>query len=93
MHNLYKLLKKNPHLKIKIIGHSNGRDAQDEAGIIAFTKGRATSIKNYLTKQGIEGDRIEIDGKGDHEMLFKLSMATLDQQEQNRRVEIMVLDY
>ncbi len=93
MYNLYRLLKKNPQLKIKIIGHSNGRDMMDEKGIIAFTKGRATSIRNYLAIQGIDEKRIEIDGKGDHEMLFKLPKATADQQEENRRVEVLVLEY
>ena len=94
MNNLAKLLKKNPNLRIKIIGHSNGRDMHDEKGIIAFTKGRANTIKNYLAIQGIDEKRIEIDGKGDHEMLFKLNgSTTADQQEQNRRVEILVLDF
>ena len=93
MYNLYKLLKKNSNLRIKIIGHSNGRNMMDEKGIIAFTKGRATTIKNYLAIQGIDENRIEIDGKGDHEMLFQPSIATDIQQEQNRRVEILVLDY
>jgi outer membrane protein OmpA-like peptidoglycan-associated protein len=93
MFNLYKLLKKNPNLKIQIIGHSNGRDLMDEKGIIAFTKGRATSIRNYLAIQGIDEKRIEIDGKGDHEMLFKLPKASANEQEQNRRVEILVLEY
>lgn len=93
MYNLYKLLKKNPNLKIKIIGHSNGRDMMDEKGIIAFTKGRATSIRNYLAIQGIDEKRIEIDGKGDHEMLYKLSKASAQEQEENRRVEVLVLDY
>jgi outer membrane protein OmpA-like peptidoglycan-associated protein len=93
MNNLAKLLKKNKTLRIKIIGHSNGRDMMDENGIIAFTKGRANTIKNYLAIQGIDEKRIEIDGKGDHEMLFKLPKATVDEQEQNRRVEILVLDF
>lgn len=93
MYNLFKLLKKNPSLKIKIIGHSNGRDMMDEKGIIAFTKGRATSIRNYLAIQGIDEKRIEIDGKGDHEMLYKIPKANAMQQEENRRVEILVLDY
>lgn len=93
MNNLAKLLKKNNGLKIKIIGHANGRDMMDEKGILAFTKGRANTIKNYLAIQGVDGNRIEIDGKGDHEMLFKLPKATMEQQEQNRRVEILVLEY
>ena len=92
IYNLYKLLKKNSSLRIKIIGHSNGRDMMDEKGIVAFTKGRATSIRNYLAIQGVDEKRIEIDGKGDHEMLFK-SPTTENEQEQNRRVEIMVLDF
>lgn len=93
MNNLAKLLKKNKTLKIKIIGHSNGRDMMDEQGIIAFTKGRANTIRNYLAIQGIDEKRIEIDGKGDHEMLFKLPKASESEQEQNRRVEILVLDF
>lgn len=93
MNNLAKLLKKNKTLKIKIIGHSNGRDMMDEKGIIAFTKGRANTIRNYLAIQGIDEKRIEIDGKGDHEMLFKLPKANAEEQEQNRRVEILVLDF
>lgn len=93
MNNLAKLLKKNKTLKIKIIGHSNGRDMMGEKEIINFTKGRANTIKNYLAIQGIDEKRIEIDGKGDHEMLFKLPKANLEEQEQNRRVEILVLDF
>ena len=65
----------------------------DEKGIIAFTKGRETAIKNYLAIQGIDEKRIEIDGKGDREMLFKLPKATSEQQEENRRVEVLVLEY
>lgn len=93
MMNLYKLLKKNENLKIKIIGHSNGRDLLDEQGVIAFTKNRAETIRRFLISKGIGSTRIEIDGKGDHEMLFALPMATIKEQELNRRVEIMVLEY
>lgn len=93
MNNLAKLLKKNKTLRIKIIGHSNGRDMMGEKEIIAFTKGRANTIKNYLAIQGIDEKRIEIDGKGDYEMLFKLPKASIEEQEQNRRVEVLVLDF
>ncbi len=93
MMNLYKLLKKNEQLKIMIIGHSNGRDMLGEVGVINFTKDRATSIKNFLAQKGIAANRIVIDGKGDHEMLFQLPDATIKQQEMNRRVEVMVVEY
>lgn len=93
MYNLYRLLQKNPNLRIMIIGHSNGRDFHDEQGIIAFTKARANAIKNYLVIKGIDEKRIEIEGKGDHEMLFKIGRASENEQEQNRRVEILVVDF
>jgi len=96
MNNLAKLLNKNPKLKIMIIGHSNGSDGMHEKGIISFTKGRARSIRNYLAIQGINENRITIDGKGDKEMLFPLTNTptpTEAQQEENRRVEILVTEY
>lgn len=93
MNNLYRLMQKNKSLKIKIIGHSNGREMMSEDGVINFTKNRATTIKNYLAIKGIDEKRIEIDGRGDHEMLYKLPKATEAQQIENRRVEIMVLEY
>lgn len=94
MNNLHRLMKKNQSLKIQIIGHSNGRDFNSsEAAIIKFTKDRATTVKNYLVLKGIDEKRIEIDGKGDHQMLYHLPGATEAQQVENRRVEIMVLEY
>lgn len=92
MNNLAKLLKKNPGLRIKIIGHQNGM-TMDHNSDIAFTKARARTIRNYLAIQGIDEKRIQIDGKGGYEMLFELGKATEYEQEQNRRVEIQVLDY
>lgn len=93
--NLYKLMRRNEKLRIMIIGHSNGRDQYpSEEMIIAFTKQRAATIKNFLVKKGIDPKRIETDGKGDHEMLFKpVNMISQKQAEMNRRVEIMVLEY
>jgi outer membrane protein OmpA-like peptidoglycan-associated protein len=93
INNLLKLLKKNPSLKIVIIGHSNGRGGMTKEKIIEFTKKRANSIKSYLVLNGIEDNRIEIDGRGDNEMLFQLPQATEKQQEENRRVEISVIEY
>lgn len=93
MMNLYKLMKKNEQLKIMIIGHSNGRDVLTEEGVINFTKGRASTIRSFLIQKGIGANRIEINGRGDHEMLFELFSATEKQQEMNRRIEVMVLEY
>lgn len=93
MMNLFKLMQRNPGLKIRIIGHSNGRSATTEKEAVQFTLDRAATIQGFLVRKGISKDRLEIDGKADHEMLFALPDATEKQQEMNRRVEIMVLEY
>lgn len=94
MRNLYKLMRKNPQLKIKIIGHCNGMNGAKHAMTDALSKERAETLKNYLVTLGIEAARLETDGKGDSEMLFPYTpMRTESQQVQNRRVEIMVLEH
>jgi outer membrane protein OmpA-like peptidoglycan-associated protein len=93
MKNLAKLMKKNPALKIMIIGHMNGPDpTKTKEWGIEFTRGRATTVKDFLIGEGIDASRIETDGKGDSEMLFPGAMNE-EKAVQNRRVEIMVLEY
>lgn len=89
LHNLNKLMAKNKSLHIKIIGHTNGCDG----GVQMLSENRATAIKEFLIKKGIDASRMETQGMGCKQMLFQLPGATLDQQEQNRRVEVMVLEY
>lgn len=94
MRNLYKLMKKNPGLRIRIIGHCNGVNGPKHTMTDALSKERAGAIKNYLTTLGIDESRLETEGKGDSEMLFPFStMRTESQEIQNRRVELMVLDH
>lgn len=93
LNNLVRLMKKNKNLKIKIIGHCNGRFSFDkEKEVIDFTIGRAQTVKSYLMTHAIYDYRLEIDGRGDHEMIYH-NPTTAEQMEKNRRVEIMVLDY
>jgi outer membrane protein OmpA-like peptidoglycan-associated protein len=93
MKNLAKLMNKNPKLTIRIIGHLNGPSFKLEVWDLEFTKARATTVREFLIKSGIDGSRIEIDGKGDKEMLFPNAGPNEEEARQNRRVEIMVLDY
>ncbi len=94
MRNLYKLMRKNPQLRIRIIGHCNGVNGPKHAMTDALSRERAAALKNYLVTLGIEAARLETEGKGDSEMLYPYTpMRTESQQVQNRRVEIMVLDH
>lgn len=88
LHNLKRVMLKNKTLVIKIIGHTNG--CAD--GVDKLSKLRSARIKRFLMEHGIEDKRIQTDGKGCKEMLFPKPF-TLDQMEQNRRVEVMVLEY
>lgn len=86
--NLFKLMQKNTNLKILIEGHTNGCDP----GVQVLSQMRADQIKKFLVLNGIDKSRVETLGKGCKEMLFS-PKGTETQQEQNRRVEIKILDY
>lgn len=91
LNNLYRLLVKNPNLSIQIEGHTNGCMGKNESQILS--EKRAMKIKEYLSRRGIKAERIKTVGKGCSEMLFPLNENTTpDQQEANRRVEILVLE-
>lgn len=79
---------KFPDLKIEISGHT------DDVGSIAanqkLSEDRASSVRDYLTKQGVRIDKIEAVGYGE-----TMPVATNDTDEGrqlNRRVEFMVLE-
>lgn len=88
LYNLRKLMRSNGTLKIKIIGHTNGCDA----GVDELSLKRAKRIKQFLVENNINDSRIEVEGRGCKEMLYPKPL-TFGQMEQNRRVEIQVLEY
>ncbi len=80
------VLKENPDLKVKIIGHTDadGKDADN----LDLSKRRAASVKESLTKEfGIDESRMETDGKGESEPLDKND--TPAGKANNRRVEFI----
>ncbi len=88
---LYKLMKKNPGLRIQIEGHTNGC-GNGKAYSQNLSERRAYAIKDYLTEHGIESTRILTIGYGCSKMLYPIT-GTLSEQQENRRVEINVLEY
>ncbi|GAB3505850.1 hypothetical protein GCM10027442_09450 [Emticicia fontis] len=82
------VLKENPTVKVKIIGHtdSDGDDAKN----LDLSKRRATAVKNALnTEFGVDTKQMETDGKGESEPSDPNS--TPQGKANNRRVEFIKL--
>lgn len=81
-------LQENPTVRVKIIGHTDS-DGADTANL-ALSQKRAAAVKTALCSfYGIDGSRIETDGKGESQPLNK--NATPAEKAQNRRVEFIKL--
>lgn len=91
---ILKFMQINPDLCVEIAGHINHPGvlpAKLEKWEWALSVNRAKLVYNYLVTHGIPIGRMIYRGYGNTEMLFPELTATLDQMEQNRRVEIRVL--
>jgi len=83
-----KVLQDNPEVRIRIVGHTDGDG--DEKHNLDLSKRRAEAVKKALTGQfGIDGARIETDGKGEDEPVA--SNDTSEGKAKNRRVELIRL--
>ena len=88
MKEMANVLKENPELKVKIIGHTDS-DGKDDANL-DLSKRRADSVKEMLSKEfGIDEGRMETDGKGESEPIDKND--TPAGKANNRRVEFVKL--
>ena len=80
--NLKQRIIKNPTLKIKILGHAD--KTGDEAKNIALSKQRAENIKKYLLdNKTIANNMVSV-------KWFGSSKPTSENNEENRRVEVIV---
>jgi OmpA-OmpF porin, OOP family len=81
-------LQENPTVRVKIIGHTDS-DGTDAANL-ALSKKRAAAVKIALSSfYGIDGSRLESDGKGESQPLNKNANAS--EKATNRRVEFIKL--
>lgn len=88
LNDIAKVLKENPTVKIKIVGHtdSDGDDAKN----LDLSKRRAANVKNSLVKDfAIDASRIQTDGKGETEGVAP--NTTSEGKAKNRRVEFIKL--
>jgi OmpA-OmpF porin, OOP family len=82
------VLKENPYIKIKIIGHTSS-DGEDKANM-ELSKKRAAAVKEALIKEfDIGAAMMETDGKGETQPVS--DNKTKEGKVQNRRVEFIKL--
>ncbi|WP_394787773.1 OmpA family protein [Rhodoferax sp.] len=81
-------LQNQPGTEVRIIGHtdSTGSDAINDP----LSLHRAESARNYLTSRSVDGRRIVVEGRGDHEPVA--DNRTEDGRARNRRVEIYLAE-
>jgi outer membrane protein OmpA-like peptidoglycan-associated protein len=84
LHDLVKILNKQPQLRLKIEGHTS--DEGDAAFNQKLSENRAKAVADFLISKGIAADRLEYEGKGSSEPLDP------NNREVNRRTEIIVIE-
>lgn len=84
LHDLVKILNKQPQLRLKIEGHTS--DEGDAAFNQKLSENRAKAVVDFLVSQGVAADRLEYEGKGSSEPLDP------NNREVNRRTEIIVIE-
>lgn len=88
LNDIAKVLKENPTVRIKIVGHTDADGA--DASNLDLSKRRGTSVKNELVKTfGIDASRIESDGLGETKPIAPND--TPANKALNRRVEFIKL--
>ncbi|MBE0474973.1 OmpA family protein [Rhodoferax sp.] len=81
-------LANQPNTEIRIIGHtdSTGSDAINNP----LSINRAASARNYLVARGVNGQRIQIDGRGSYEPIA--DNYTAEGRAKNRRIEMYLAE-
>ena len=87
LQDLYDMLNENPDIRIRITGHTD--NVGSEKANQKLSEGRAKSVRNDLIKRGIDGKRIEAEGKGESQPID--TNDTEEGRQNNRRVEFMIL--
>ena len=89
LNELLSVLKSNPQLRVEIGGHTDNIGAADVNQWLS--QRRAESVRNWLIRQGVDGNRLIAKGYGE-----SLPLASNDDEENgrelNRRIEIFVIE-
>ena len=83
LHDLETLLKQNPQLKLKLVGHTSSEG--DDKFNQKLSEERAKAAVDFLISRGIDKERLQYEGKGSSEPIS-------NNQEENRRTEFVVIE-
>lgn len=85
---LIKYLKNNPHIKIKIIGHTDY--AGDSVSNMELSQHRVRAVATYLSKHGISEERVTVFAMGSNSPI--IVNEDLASRSKNRRVEFVLTE-
>jgi outer membrane protein OmpA-like peptidoglycan-associated protein len=88
--SLLVVMQDNPSLKIEIQGHVNGPHLANSSYLMDLSNQRAEAVYTFLVRNKISPTRLVYRGYSNTKMLFP-QPRSLDEQQQNRRVEIKVI--
>lgn len=83
LHDLAKLMTKNPEVKLKIVGHTSSEG--DPTHNLKLSENRAKAAVDFLITKGIDSSRLSYEGKGSSEPI------EIDNHEKNRRTEFIII--
>jgi OOP family OmpA-OmpF porin len=84
---LLDILKENPHISIRLEGHTD--NISNSRSSMSLAKKRIKAIKKFLVNKGIDDTRIEMKAIGGGNPLVK--GGNIDSHKANRRVEIRII--
>ncbi|WP_161555194.1 OmpA family protein [Dokdonia sinensis] len=89
LNTVFQTLKANPDIKVAINAHSDqrGKDSYN----LQLSEKRAASVLQYLTDKGISKSRLISKGYGETQPINICDPCNLEQYEENRRVEFVII--
>jgi outer membrane protein OmpA-like peptidoglycan-associated protein len=88
---LIEILKENEDINIQVVSHTDERGS--EAYNMKLSQDRAGSTVDYLTKNGIDPERLSFEGKGESLLVNDCtSGCSNEEHEENRRSEFKIID-
>lgn len=84
--NILKLMKKNPRVKLLVIGYTDNIGTEEVN--LQISRDRAKAFNDFLIKKGISPNRLRFEGKGETEALNE--NRTKEERSNNRRVKFQL---